>query len=205
MVIVWWLEECTELRSDLTCVSSSPAPLSKLDRMQGAYLSGMKMIVKHTPYLWLVFGFLFCSVAFQVRDPVWKDVWYCFGQRMRHGAFNSCDLFTFQIAQGNFALFCTYVAGMGAYFQHFVLILLVSGLWVWQYMSLIWNSLYISNLNMRNALSSCVGRSHIVHPSMADGVSQTRQEDHHLHRPISEFHFSLVHCSFFQSESCCHV
>jgi hypothetical protein len=30
------------------------------------------------------------------------------------------------MAQGNFALFCTHAAGLGAYFQHLVLILLVS-------------------------------------------------------------------------------
>ena len=27
----------------------------------------MKMVWKHTPYVWLVFGFLFSSLAFQVR------------------------------------------------------------------------------------------------------------------------------------------
>lgn len=31
----------------------------------------------------------------------------------------------FQMAQGNFALFCTHAANMGGYFQHLVLILLV--------------------------------------------------------------------------------
>ncbi|KTG05346.1 hypothetical protein cypCar_00013621 [Cyprinus carpio] len=69
-------------------------PLSKLDRINVPYLTGMKMVVRHTPYLWLVFGFLFASLAFQM-------------------------------AQGNFALFCTHAADMGAYFQHLVLILLV--------------------------------------------------------------------------------
>lgn len=40
---------------------------------------------------------------------------------------SSCDdknIF-FQMAQGNFALFCTHAANMGEYFQHLVLILLV--------------------------------------------------------------------------------
>ncbi|KAL7860063.1 hypothetical protein SRHO_G00152100 [Serrasalmus rhombeus] len=76
-------------------VKEQMAPLSKLDRIQVPYLTGLKMVVRHTPYLWLVFGFLFSSVAFQ-------------------------------LAQGNFALFCTHAAGMGAYFQHLVLILLVA-------------------------------------------------------------------------------
>ncbi|KAG9269521.1 sodium-dependent lysophosphatidylcholine symporter 1-like [Astyanax mexicanus] len=76
-------------------VKEQLAPLSKLDRIQVPYLTGMKMIVKHTPYLWLVFGFFFSSVAFQ-------------------------------LAQSNFALFCTHAAGMGAYFQHLMLILLIA-------------------------------------------------------------------------------
>ncbi len=33
--------------------------------------------------------------------------------------------YLFQMAQGNFALFCTHAANMGAYFQHLVLVLLV--------------------------------------------------------------------------------
>uniref|UniRef100_A0A8C1Z6H0 Si:ch211-224l10.4 n=1 Tax=Cyprinus carpio TaxID=7962 RepID=A0A8C1Z6H0_CYPCA len=76
-------------------VKEQLAPLSKLDRINVPYLTGMKMVVRHTPYLWLVFGFLFASLAFQM-------------------------------AQGNFALFCTHAADMGAYFQHLVLILLTS-------------------------------------------------------------------------------
>ncbi|XP_062872131.1 sodium-dependent lysophosphatidylcholine symporter 1 [Trichomycterus rosablanca] len=76
-------------------VKEQLAPLSKLDRIQMPYISALKKIVRHTPYVRLVFGFLFASVAFQM-------------------------------AQGNFALFCTHAAGMGAYFQHLVLILLIS-------------------------------------------------------------------------------
>ena len=51
----------------LTKFFPSAAPLSKLDRIQVPYLTGMKMVWKHTPYVWLVFGFLFSSLAFQVR------------------------------------------------------------------------------------------------------------------------------------------
>ncbi|XP_028849558.1 sodium-dependent lysophosphatidylcholine symporter 1-like [Denticeps clupeoides] len=76
-------------------VKEQPAPLSKLDRINVPYLAAMKMVWKHTPYVWLVFGFLFCSLAFQM-------------------------------AQGNFALFCTHVAGLGPYFQYLVIILLAS-------------------------------------------------------------------------------
>ncbi|XP_066528723.1 sodium-dependent lysophosphatidylcholine symporter 1-like isoform X2 [Hoplias malabaricus] len=76
-------------------VKEQLAPLSNLDRLQMGYFTGMKMIINHTPYVCLVFGFFFSTVAFLM-------------------------------AQGNFALFCTHVAGMGAHFQHLVLILLVA-------------------------------------------------------------------------------
>ncbi|KAK3547571.1 hypothetical protein QTP86_025471 [Hemibagrus guttatus] len=76
-------------------VKEQLAPLSKLDRIQVSYLTGMKMVLRHSPYIRLVLGFLFSSVAFQM-------------------------------AQGNLALFCTHAAGMGAYFQHLVLILLMA-------------------------------------------------------------------------------
>lgn len=76
-------------------VKEKLAPLSKLDSMSMPYLTGMKMVVCHVPYVKLVFGFLFASLAFQM-------------------------------AQGNFALFCTHAADMGAYFQHLVLILLTA-------------------------------------------------------------------------------
>ncbi|XP_073679208.1 sodium-dependent lysophosphatidylcholine symporter 1-like [Garra rufa] len=76
-------------------VKEQLAPLSKLDHINVSYLTGMKLVVRHTPYVWLVFGFLFASLAFQM-------------------------------AQGNFALFCTHAAEMGSYFQHLVLILLTS-------------------------------------------------------------------------------
>ncbi|KAA0706922.1 Sodium-dependent lysophosphatidylcholine symporter 1 [Triplophysa tibetana] len=76
-------------------VKEQLAPLSKLDRLNLPYLTGMKMVVCHIPYVKLVFGFLFASLAFQM-------------------------------AQGNFALFCTHAADMGGYFQHLVIILLTA-------------------------------------------------------------------------------
>ncbi|KAG1962180.1 sodium-dependent lysophosphatidylcholine symporter [Pimephales promelas] len=85
-------------------VKEQLAPLSKLDRINVSYLTGMKMIWGHTPYVHLVFGFLFASLAFQM-------------------------------AQGNFALFCTHAANMGGHFQHLVLILLTAATMsipVWQ-------------------------------------------------------------------------
>ncbi|XP_056589183.1 sodium-dependent lysophosphatidylcholine symporter 1-like isoform X2 [Triplophysa dalaica] len=76
-------------------VKEQLAPLSKLDRINLPYLTGMKMVVCHIPYVKLVCGFLFASLAFQM-------------------------------AQGNFALFCTHAADMGGYFQHLVIILLTA-------------------------------------------------------------------------------
>ncbi|XP_041955426.1 sodium-dependent lysophosphatidylcholine symporter 1 [Alosa sapidissima] len=49
-------------------VKEQLAPLSKLDRMQVPYLTGMRMVWGHTPYVWLVFGFLFSSLAFQLSQ-----------------------------------------------------------------------------------------------------------------------------------------
>ncbi|KAL1249791.1 hypothetical protein QQF64_020796 [Cirrhinus molitorella] len=74
-------------------VKEQLAPLSKLDRISIPYLTAIKMMVGHTPYVRLVLGYFFASLAFQT-------------------------------AQGNFALFCTHAANMGAYFQHLVLIML---------------------------------------------------------------------------------
>ncbi|XP_057175743.1 sodium-dependent lysophosphatidylcholine symporter 1-like isoform X1 [Triplophysa rosa] len=76
-------------------VKEQLAPLSKLDSINLPYLTGMKMVVCHIPYVKLVFGFLFASLAFQM-------------------------------AQGNFALFCTHAADMGGSFQHLVIILLTA-------------------------------------------------------------------------------
>ncbi|XP_056305381.1 sodium-dependent lysophosphatidylcholine symporter 1 isoform X2 [Danio aesculapii] len=48
-------------------VKEQVAPLSNLDSIKVPYLTGIKMVVRHTPYVWLVFGFLFSSLAFQVN------------------------------------------------------------------------------------------------------------------------------------------
>ncbi|XP_067226716.1 sodium-dependent lysophosphatidylcholine symporter 1-like isoform X1 [Chanodichthys erythropterus] len=85
-------------------VKEQLAPLSKLDRINVSYLTGIKLMLGHTPYVRLVCGFLFASIAFQM-------------------------------AQGNFALFCTHAAHMGEYFQHLVLLLLTAAtisIPVWQ-------------------------------------------------------------------------
>ncbi|XP_071783665.2 sodium-dependent lysophosphatidylcholine symporter 1-B-like [Centroberyx gerrardi] len=47
-------------------VKEQLAPLSTLDRIQMPYLTGVKMVIRHTPYVRLVFGFLFSSLAFQM-------------------------------------------------------------------------------------------------------------------------------------------
>ncbi|KAM4609737.1 sodium-dependent lysophosphatidylcholine symporter 1 [Polymixia lowei] len=76
-------------------VKEQPAPLSTLDRVKMPYLVGVNLMVRHTPYVRLVFGFFFSSLAFQM-------------------------------AQGNFALFCTHIAGLGSYFQYLIIVVSVA-------------------------------------------------------------------------------
>uniref|UniRef100_UPI003AAF7033 sodium-dependent lysophosphatidylcholine symporter 1 isoform X1 n=2 Tax=Centroberyx gerrardi TaxID=166262 RepID=UPI003AAF7033 len=47
-------------------VKEQLAPLSTLGRIQLPYLTGVKMAMRHTPYVRLIFGFLFSSLAFQM-------------------------------------------------------------------------------------------------------------------------------------------
>ncbi|XP_071391282.1 sodium-dependent lysophosphatidylcholine symporter 1-like [Centroberyx affinis] len=47
-------------------VKEQLAPLSTLDRIQMPYLTGVKMVMRHTPYIRLIFSFLFSSLAFQM-------------------------------------------------------------------------------------------------------------------------------------------
>lgn len=49
-------------------VKEHPAPLSPLGRTKMPFFSGLTCIVKHTPYVRLVFGFLFSSLAFQLSQ-----------------------------------------------------------------------------------------------------------------------------------------
>ncbi|KTG04777.1 hypothetical protein cypCar_00020495 [Cyprinus carpio] len=66
-------------------VKEQLAPLSKLDRINVPYLTAIKMIVGHTPYVRLVFGFLFASLAFQtaatISIPVWQTVLVTIGKK----------------------------------------------------------------------------------------------------------------------------
>ncbi|XP_075757020.1 sodium-dependent lysophosphatidylcholine symporter 1-like isoform X2 [Pelodiscus sinensis] len=75
-------------------VKEQPGPLSPLGKAQLSFCGSLRMVLGHRPYIWLLGGFLFMSLAFQ-------------------------------IAQGNFAFFCTHVAGLAGKFQHLVLIMVV--------------------------------------------------------------------------------
>ncbi|XP_036386716.1 sodium-dependent lysophosphatidylcholine symporter 1-like, partial [Megalops cyprinoides] len=46
-------------------VKEQIAPLSSLGLTRTPYLAGLKKLLRHVPYLWLVLGFLFTSLAFQ--------------------------------------------------------------------------------------------------------------------------------------------
>ncbi|TRY89879.1 hypothetical protein DNTS_030356 [Danionella cerebrum] len=69
-------------------VKEQLTPQSEVNHPSVPYLTTVKMVMTHNPYVRLLLGFLFSSLAFQVT-------------------------------LGNFALFSTYAADMGAYFQHF--------------------------------------------------------------------------------------
>lgn len=87
----------------------------------------------HKPYTQLLCGFLFASLAFQVRDLPWQEK--NLGDKMSRqviqtvnsgpSAMNVSALLS-QITQGIFAFFCTHAAGLAGKFQHLVLIMLVS-------------------------------------------------------------------------------
>ncbi|XP_073731171.1 sodium-dependent lysophosphatidylcholine symporter 1-like isoform X3 [Misgurnus anguillicaudatus] len=66
-------------------VKEKLAPLSKLDSMNMPYLTGMKMVVCHIPYVKLVFGFLFASLAFQTAatfsTPLWQTLLVKLGKK----------------------------------------------------------------------------------------------------------------------------
>lgn len=44
-------------------------PLSPLGKVELPFTSCLRMMVGHKPYTQLLSGFLFASLAFQVRDP----------------------------------------------------------------------------------------------------------------------------------------
>ncbi|KAK1801511.1 hypothetical protein P4O66_004572 [Electrophorus voltai] len=50
-------------------VKEKLAPLSRLERSTVPYLTSLKLLMRHTPYVRLVFGFLFASLAFQGYIP----------------------------------------------------------------------------------------------------------------------------------------
>ncbi|XP_071391272.1 sodium-dependent lysophosphatidylcholine symporter 1 isoform X2 [Centroberyx affinis] len=56
-------------------VKEQLAPLSTLDRIQMPYLTGVKMVMRHTPYVRLIFGFLFSSLAFQTAATLSIPLW----------------------------------------------------------------------------------------------------------------------------------
>ncbi|XP_043946372.1 sodium-dependent lysophosphatidylcholine symporter 1-like [Protopterus annectens] len=86
-------------------VKEHVGPFNPLGRTKISFWTSLKTIMRHKPYVRLLSGFLFASLAFQ-------------------------------LAQGNFALFCTHAAGQGDSFQHLVLILLIAAsisipFWQW--------------------------------------------------------------------------
>ncbi|XP_072735528.1 sodium-dependent lysophosphatidylcholine symporter 1-like isoform X1 [Ciconia boyciana] len=124
-------------------VREQPGPLSPLGKVELPFASCLRMIMGHKPYTQLLCGFLFASLAFQVRDLPWQEE--SLGDEMSRQviqtvnsgppAMNVSTLLS-QITQGIFAFFCTHAAGLAGKFQHLVLIMLVTAslsipFWQW--------------------------------------------------------------------------
>ncbi|KAM9648175.1 uncharacterized protein ACIBXB_011224 isoform 3-T3 [Morphnus guianensis] len=114
-------------------VREEPGPLSPLGKVELPFASCLRMIVGHKPYIQLLCGFLFASLAFQVRDLPWQEE--SLGDEMSGQVIQTVNLgpparnismLLSQITQGIFAFFCTHAAGLAGKFQHLVLIMLVS-------------------------------------------------------------------------------
>ncbi|XP_049673390.1 sodium-dependent lysophosphatidylcholine symporter 1-B-like isoform X8 [Accipiter gentilis] len=108
-------------------------PLSPLGKVELPFASCLRMIMGHKPYTQLLCGFLFASLAFQVRDLPWQEE--SLGDEMSGQVIQTVNLglparnismLLSQITQGIFAFFCTHAAGLAGKFQHLVLIMLVS-------------------------------------------------------------------------------
>ncbi|XP_049673382.1 sodium-dependent lysophosphatidylcholine symporter 1-A-like isoform X2 [Accipiter gentilis] len=114
-------------------VREEPGPLSPLGKVELPFASCLRMIMGHKPYTQLLCGFLFASLAFQVRDLPWQEE--SLGDEMSGQVIQTVNLglparnismLLSQITQGIFAFFCTHAAGLAGKFQHLVLIMLVS-------------------------------------------------------------------------------
>ncbi|XP_075373700.1 sodium-dependent lysophosphatidylcholine symporter 1-like isoform X2 [Mycteria americana] len=112
-------------------VREQPGPLSPLGKVELPFASCLRMIMGHKPYTQLLCGFLFASLAFQVRDlprqeeSLGDEMSGQVIQTVNSGppAMNVSTLLS-QITQGIFAFFCTHAAGLAGKFQHLVLIML---------------------------------------------------------------------------------
>lgn len=117
------------------------------------FFQGLRLVMSHGPYVKLIAGFLFTSLAFMVsgaRDVHPKirligvgleKIWIVvkpWGRRDGVGASRGLwdPQFTFffisltcpmpQLVEGNFALFCTYTLGFRNEFQNLLLAIMVS-------------------------------------------------------------------------------
>ncbi|XP_009953873.1 PREDICTED: sodium-dependent lysophosphatidylcholine symporter 1-like, partial [Leptosomus discolor] len=113
-------------------VREQPGPLSPLGKVELPFARCLRMIVGHKPYTHLLCGFLFASLAFQVRDLPWQEE--SLGDEMSKQVIQTANLgsravnlsaLPSQITQGIFAFFCTHAAGLAGKFQHLVLIMLL--------------------------------------------------------------------------------
>ncbi|XP_068768641.1 sodium-dependent lysophosphatidylcholine symporter 1-like isoform X4 [Struthio camelus] len=120
-------------------------PLSPLGKVGLPFSSCLRTILEHKPYTQLLCGFLFASLAFQVRDLSQQEE--SLGDEMLQAGSPVTDselrtpamnvsVSPSQVAQGIFAVFCTHAAGLAGKFQHLVLVMLVTAslsipFWQW--------------------------------------------------------------------------
>lgn len=113
---------------------SFSAPYLSDDKIRPSYLTSLKMLLGHIPYQRLVLGFVFSELAFQVQFDLdaFIGTWHLTMLLHMFEIVNKANFDFFnisvlsQMSLGNFALFCSHAAGLGAQFQHLVLVLLVS-------------------------------------------------------------------------------
>ncbi|XP_068768642.1 sodium-dependent lysophosphatidylcholine symporter 1-like isoform X5 [Struthio camelus] len=126
-------------------VKEQPGPLSPLGKVGLPFSSCLRTILEHKPYTQLLCGFLFASLAFQVRDLSQQEE--SLGDEMLQAGSPVTDselrtpamnvsVSPSQVAQGIFAVFCTHAAGLAGKFQHLVLVMLVTAslsipFWQW--------------------------------------------------------------------------
>lgn len=145
----------------------------------------------HVPFRWLVLGFVFSVLAFEVKLGLEMIIiWYISALK----DLLSSLFVSLQTSLGNFALFCSHAAGLGAQFEHLLLVLLVrcnllkcfSGC-SYRFQSTHWshNPKRKCKLNMHTSITSA-DLSLNSRSSLANSSSKNWKKGHSVHRTDGE-------------------